>query len=158
MANCHGRIVLTRYRSSDEVRLSTQAAAGNLAGNSDAWLLNALNLFKKFPRFEPSPGHQDPFRRLAHWSAAALKYQITHCLYCSLFVLLRVSQCTEFALRNQRIFALDMHLISKIRPAMPLKWRSALTELRGLPPRTLTQLFDIGGRQQNAAGRHNGPS
>ena len=45
MANCHGRIVLTRYRSSDEVRLSTQAAAGNLAGNSDAWLLNALNLF-----------------------------------------------------------------------------------------------------------------
>jgi len=58
MANCHGRIVLTRYRSSDEVRLSTQAAAGNLAGNSDAWLLNPLNLFKKFPRFESSPGHQ----------------------------------------------------------------------------------------------------
>jgi hypothetical protein len=58
MANCHGRIVLTRYRSSDEVRLSTQAAAGNLAGNSDAWLLNALNLFKKFPRFESSPGHK----------------------------------------------------------------------------------------------------
>ena len=147
MANCHGRIVLTRYRSSDEVRLSTQAAAGNLAGNSDAWLLNALNLFKKFPRFESSPGHK-----------IFNNYQITHCLYCSLFVLLRVSQCTEFALRNQRIFALDMHLISKIRPAMPLKWRSALTELRGLPPRTLTQLFDIGGRQQNAAGRHNGPS
>jgi len=61
MANCHGRIVLTRYRSSDEVRLSTQAAAGNLAGNSDAWLLNALNLFKKFPRFESSPGHQSGF-------------------------------------------------------------------------------------------------
>ena len=27
---------------------------------------------------------------------------------------LRVSQCTEFALRYQRIFALDMHLVSKI--------------------------------------------
>src|SRR6516164_7269458 len=64
MANCHGRIVLTRYRSSDEVRLSTQAAAGNLAGNSDAWLLNALNLFKKFPRFESSPGHQIQILRI----------------------------------------------------------------------------------------------
>jgi hypothetical protein len=26
-------------------------------------------------------------------------------------VLLRVSQCTEFALRDQRIFALEMHLV-----------------------------------------------
>jgi len=46
-ANCDGRIVLTRYRSSDEARLSTQVAAGNLADNSERLVSNCLNLFDK---------------------------------------------------------------------------------------------------------------